>query len=141
MKIKSITLSTLEKQCLEAGYHQGKTAVYRKRCHLTLLKSQGYKAKDIANILDTNIQSVYNWVKRYQQQGIEGLQTREGQGRPRLLQDEHEQIVKDCISQERQRVKLIMDELSQQTGKLFSQRTLERFLKTLATATNESAHG
>ncbi|OBX80617.1 hypothetical protein A9308_03525 [Moraxella atlantae] len=61
-----------------------------------LLKSQGYKAQDIADILGTNIQSVYNWVK------------------------------------------LIMDELTEQTGKQFSQRTFGRFLKVLATPTNAS---
>ncbi|CAM3472292.1 Transposase and inactivated derivatives [Moraxella osloensis] len=31
-----------------------------------------------------------------------------------------------------------MDELTEQTGKQFSQRTLERFLKVLATPTNVS---
>ena len=61
-----------------------------------LLKSQGYKAQDNADILGTNIQSVYNWVK------------------------------------------LIMDELTEQTGNQFSQRTFGRFLKVLATPTNAS---
>ena len=138
MKISTIELTDTEKQALEQGYKLGETAVYRQRCHLILLKSQGYKALDIAHILDTNIQSVYNWVKRYREHGIDGLQTKPGQGRKPILTHEHEQIVKDCISQERQRVKLIMDELTEQTGKQFSQRTLERFLKVLATPTNVS---
>lgn len=138
MKIRTIELTDTEKQVLEQGYRTGKTAVYRKRCHLILLKSQGYKAEAIANILDTNIQSVYNWVKRYRTRGIQGLQTKPGQGRKPILTHQHEQIVKDCITQERQRVKLIMDELSEQTGKQFSQRTLERFLKVLATPINAS---
>lgn len=138
MKIITIELTDKQKQALEQGYQQGKTAVYRQRCHLILLKSQGYKAQDIANILDTNIQSVYNWVKRYKTHGIDGLQTKAGQGRKAILTHEHEQIVKDCIAQERQRVKLIMTELEEQTGKQFSQRTLERFLKVLATPTNAS---
>lgn len=84
------------------------------------------------------MQSVYNWVKRYKTYGINGLQTKTGQGRPKILTHEHEQIIKDCLAQERQRVKLIMDKLEQQTGKQFSQRTLERFLKVLATPTNVS---
>ena len=42
------------------------------------------------------------------------------------------------ITEERQRLSLVMDELQQQTGKQFSQMTLKRFLKTLATPTNAS---
>nr|WP_290004090.1 helix-turn-helix domain-containing protein [Moraxella atlantae] len=79
---------------MSEGKKQYQTAVYQQRCHLMFLKSQGYKAQDIADILGTNIQSVYNWVK------------------------------------------LIMDELTEQTGKQFSQCTFERFLKVLATPTN-----
>lgn len=96
MKISTIELTETEKQALERECKTGQTAVYRQRCHLMFLKSQGYKAQDIADILGTNIQSVYNWVK------------------------------------------LIMDELTEQTGKQFSQRTFGRFLKVLATPTNAS---
>ncbi|WP_406946761.1 helix-turn-helix domain-containing protein [Faucicola osloensis] len=34
----------------------------------------------MADILDTNIQ-VYNWVKRYREHGIDGLQTKPNQGK------------------------------------------------------------
>lgn len=138
MKVRQIKLSEAERKALEQGYKHGQTASYRKRCHIILLKSDGRIAKDIAQITDTNIQSVYNWVNRYEAQGIQGLQTKPGQGRPKILDGQHEQLVKDCITEERQRLSLVMDELQQQTGKQFSQMTLKRFLKTLATPTNAS---
>lgn len=140
MKITKIVLTDEERQDLEQGYKHGQSARYRQRCHVILLKAQGYKAKDIATILDINMQGVYNWVKRYTTEGIAGLQTKSGQGRPKILTQEHEHIVKACITQERQRIKLIMDEITQKTGKQFSQRTLERFLKVLATPTNASVN-
>ena len=138
MKVRQIKLNETERKALEQGYKHGQTASYRKRCHIILLKSDGRIAKDIAQITDTNIQSVYNWVNRYEAQGIQGLQTKPGQGRPKILDEQHEQLVKDCITEERQRLSLVMDELQQQTGKQFSQMTLKRFLKTLATPTNAS---
>lgn len=76
MKVRQIKLSEAEREALEQGYKRGQTASYRKRCHIILLKSDGRIAKDIAQITDTNIQSVYNWVNRYEAQGIQGLQTR-----------------------------------------------------------------
>lgn len=141
MKIRQVELTDAERKALDHGYKHGKTASYRKRCHIILLKSDGRIAKDIAQITDTNIQSVYNWLNRYDAEGIQGLQTKAGQGRPRILDKQHEQIVKDCISEECQRLSLIMDKLQQQTGKQFSQMTLKRFLKTLATPINVSVKG
>lgn len=141
MLIRQIKLTDHQRLELEEGYQNGKTASFRKRCHIIILKSQGRKAKDITQITGMNIQSIYNWLNRYEEQGIQGLQTKAGQGRPKILEEQHEQIIKDCITEERQRLSLVMDDIQQQVGKPFSQMTLKRFLKTLATPTNESVKG
>ena len=120
MIIRKIKLTDSQRLALEDGYQNGRTA------------------KDIAEIVNTNIQSVYNWLNRYETCGIQGLQTKAGQGRPKILDEQHEQIIKDCITEERQRLSLVMDDLQQQIGKPFSQMTLKRFLKTLATPTNKT---
>lgn len=138
MIIRKIKLTDSQRLALEDGYQNGRTASYRKRCHIVLLKSEDRTAKDIAEIVNTNIQSVYNWLNRYETCGIQGLQTKAGQGRPKILDEQHEQIIKDCITEERQRLSLVMEDLQQQIGKPFSQMTLKRFLKTLATPTNAS---
>ncbi|WP_019672832.1 helix-turn-helix domain-containing protein, partial [Psychrobacter lutiphocae] len=72
MKIRQVELTDVERKALDHGYKHGKTASYRKRCHIILLKSDGRIAKDIAQITDTNIQSVYNWLNRYDAEGIQG---------------------------------------------------------------------
>ena len=138
MKIRKIKLTDSQRLALEEGYQHGKTASFRKRCHIILLKSEDRIAKDIAQITSTNIQSIYNWLNRFEEQGIQGLHTKAGQGRPKILAEQHEQIIKDCITQERQRLSLVIDDIRQQTGKQFSQMTLKRFLKTLATPINVS---
>ncbi|WP_201546991.1 helix-turn-helix domain-containing protein [Psychrobacter lutiphocae] len=136
MKIRQIELTDAERKALDHGYKHGKTASYRKRCHIILLKSDGRIAKDIAQITDTNIQSVYNWLNRYDAEGIQGLQTKAGQGRPRILDKQHEQIVKDCISEERQ---LSPSWQTTTTNRqTISQMTLKRFFKTLVTPINVS---
>lgn len=136
MIIRQIKLTDSQRIELEEGYRNGNTASFRQRCHIILLKSQSRKAKDITQITGLNIQSIYNWLNRYEEKGIQGLQTKAGQGRPKILDEQHEQIIKDCITKERQRLSLVMDEIQHQTGKQFSQMTLKRFLKTLATPTN-----
>ena len=85
MKIRKIKLTDSQRLALEEGYRHGKTASFRKHCHIILLKSEDRTAKDIAQITDTNLQSVYKWLDRYEEQGIQGLQTKAGQGRPKIL--------------------------------------------------------
>lgn len=138
MQSLRIELSEEQRQALTDGYKNGKTASYRKRCHILLLNHDGHSNKHIAEILGIQKPSVFNWIKRYNQQGIEGLQTKAGQGRPKILDEQHEQIIKECVNQERQRLRLITQEMQTKTGKQFSQKTLKRFLKKLATATNVS---
>lgn len=85
MKIRQIELTDSQRTELEESYRQGKTAGFRQRCHIIILKSQSRKAKDISQITGLNIQSIYNWLNRYEEHGIQGLQTKAGQGRPKIL--------------------------------------------------------
>ena len=97
MIIRKIKLTDSQRLALEDGYQNGRTASYRKRCHIVLLKSEDRTAKDIAEIVNTNIQSVYNWLNRYETCGIQGLQTKAGQGRPKILDEQHEQIIRTVL--------------------------------------------
>ena len=51
MIIRKIKLTDSQRLALEDGYQNGRTASYRKRCHIVLLKSEDRTAKDIAEIV------------------------------------------------------------------------------------------
>ena len=63
-------------------------------CKIVLLKYEGYIAKEIASILNTNNMSVHNWINRFLLDGICGLRTKAGQERKPILEEEHLSIVK-----------------------------------------------
>jgi transposase len=81
--------------------------------------------------------SVNNWINRFEQQGVAGLQTKAGRGRKPILTDEDLPVVKAAIEQERQRLTQAQHLLEQQTGKRMSKETLTRFLKLITAVTNE----
>lgn len=138
-KSKVLILSSDERAVLEAGYKSSDSAVYSRRCHILLLKSQGLSSKDIASFLSITDQSVNNWVKRYTRDGIEGLKTKSGQGRKPILDKEQDAAkVRVAVEQERQRLKVAKDQLSKELNKDFSLLTLKRFLKNLTADGNES---
>ncbi len=93
-KVKSILLSWEERRVLEKGYKSGRSHCYRQRCRMILLKAEGHRSIDIAEVLSTNLMSVNNWVNRYLQEGLKGLQTKPGRGRKPILQEEHAAIVR-----------------------------------------------
>ncbi|WP_374228899.1 helix-turn-helix domain-containing protein, partial [Prevotella sp.] len=41
-----------------------------------MLKSEGKSASKIAEMLEVTVPTVYTWVKRYEENGIKGLETR-----------------------------------------------------------------
>lgn len=92
---------------------------------------------EIKDILGCCEMVVNNWVKRYQSEGIGGLETRPGRGRKPILQVDDLEQVKEAVKQSRQRISVAKAELEESLGKEFSVSSLKRFLKKTVDATNE----
>lgn len=133
---KQINLSKSDHQALQEGYTHGSTPAFRRRCHGVLLKSQGRSYEEIGRILGVTLLSVENWVKRYEENGVEGLHTSPGQGRKPILEESDAPVVQEVIQEERQRLKHAQEMLTKKLNKQFSTKTLKRFLKVLATDGN-----
>jgi len=138
-KSKIVKLTDEQRLSLEQGYKNSTKTQFSRRCHIILLKNEGYTSQEIANIFRITIQPVNKWVKRYEAQGISGLQTKTGQGRkPILNKQQDEAKVRAAVQKERQRLKLVKAELEEQLDKQFSLLTLKRFLKNLSANGNAS---
>lgn len=135
-KVKVLLLSKEEVGALEKGYKTGKSHCYRQRCRMVLLKAEGHRSADIAAALSTNLMSVNNWVSRYQQQGLSGLQTKPGRGRKPILQEGHAAMIRAAVEQERQRLSQAQQLIEAHLGKRMSRATLTRFLKGITAVTS-----
>ena len=131
MKITTLQLTDSEKHDLEIAYKTGDSHCYRTRCKAILLKSQGKSANEIASILDVSIPSVFNWIKRYGDEGINGLKTRTGRGRKPIIDSSDEEIIRKAIEEDRQNVSKVREAWQNATGKKASDATLKRFLSYL----------
>lgn len=58
------------------------SARMRIRLQAVVLAKQGHSSVEIARTLDAGRRSIQTWIQRYNQEGIEGLAHRPGQGRP-----------------------------------------------------------
>jgi transposase len=106
---------------------------------MILLKSERRTAIEIAGLIGCCEVVVNNWLKRYEAEGIEGLRTKPGRGRKPLLDAERDlPRVKAAVAANRQRISLARAELEAELGKSFSTKTLERYIKNMVLAINES---
>ncbi len=105
---------------------------------MILLKADRLPSSQIALQVDCCMMAVNGWVKRYQTEGIAGLKTRPGRGRKAILDDQADLLqVRDAVQNHRQKLSVAKAELETHLGKKFSAKTLKRFLKNIAAATNE----
>jgi transposase len=137
-RIIKIELTDNQRKELENAYRNGRSHSFRTNCQIVLLKSEGRKSDEIASFLGSSEQKVNRWLWRYKLEGIQGLEIRQGRGRPPILQIEHTTAIKEAVQRHRQRISQAKVELEKSIGKEFSQKTLERFLKNLTADTNES---
>jgi transposase len=77
-RVNTPIITELERLALENGLRTSKSHAFRMRCQTILLKSDGRKSKDVACIVAMSHVSVNSWLKRYKDQGIEGLLTKPG---------------------------------------------------------------
>lgn len=106
---------------------------------MILLKSEQRSSAQIAQLLGCCEVVVNTWLQRYQAEGLQGLHTKPGRGRKTILNPETDLAqVKATVQSNRQRISLAKAELEEALGKTFSQKTLERFVKNMVLAINDS---
>ena len=135
-KTKTVELSAEQRAELEKGYRTGKSHAFRNRCQMILLKAENRTSLSVAEILGGCEVVVNNWLKRYQIEGIKGLATRAGRGRPPILSQqnpEHLEKVQAQIKEHPNSVKTVVAQLEAELNLQMHPETLKRFLKKMVT--------
>jgi transposase len=135
-RIKTLELTNEQIIELDKGAKYGATPSYRMRCQAILLKQKELTSLTVAQQLGCCEVSVNDWMKRFEQYGIEGLKVAKGRGRPSILQQQDLEVIKQAVKENRQRIGLVKEALEKDLGKEFSQLTLRRFLKKTVDASN-----
>ncbi len=83
-KHRTLTLSEQQRQELINQRDHAKEPYLRERCAALLKVAEGAKAAHVARFLllkPHKPDTIYDWLDRYHQRGIEGLKIQEGRGR------------------------------------------------------------
>lgn len=85
---------------IEKAIRHDKRAEVRQRCTVIRLLHMGHKPEEIARMQAISIPTVYGWMKRWQQDGIDGLANRPKSGRPAKADDMYSQRLERVLEQE-----------------------------------------
>ena len=125
-KPKVLELTEAQRLELEKGFRVGEKHCFRMRCRAVLLKADGLSAASAGAQTEMSLVSVNAWVKRYKEEGIEGLRTRAGRGRKPIMDSSDEESVRRAIEQDRQCVSKARAAWEQATGKHASDMTFNK---------------
>ena len=132
-RVNTPIVTLTQRQELEEGLRHGSSHCFRMRCQSILLKSEGRKSKEVSQITGMCAVSINNWVKRYNEEGIAGLQTKSGRGRkPLISPTEDSAAILSAIKSNRQRMRTAKAQWESESGKKVCDTTFKAFLKTLA---------
>ena len=96
------------------------------------MKSQGLSSPPIGERLEMHQTTVNNWARRFEEEGIRGLNTRPGRGRKPIIGTQDEEIIRRAIEKDRSSVLTAKAQWEAATGKTACEETLRRFLSALA---------
>ncbi len=139
MQKKFIQLSEAEKITLQEGMKNGKSHLFRERCHSLLLSADGYGVKDLAEVFRVSQIMIYNWLRRWEKGGLVGLRDLPGRGRKPILQSADLPQIKLRVQQNAQQLKLAREKLKEDLKRDFSDKTLRRYLKNLVADIKDGA--
>lgn len=129
-RVRPLTDSDI--QSLKYEYKNAAQHHYRIRCQIILLSHQNLSAPKIANRLEKDVDTIYNWINRYNESGLFGLQNRKGQGNKATLGNltkKQIDILEKTVTDEPQNLNKVSEKLSKKFKLKINKRMLIRFLK------------
>ncbi len=131
-KTKKLNLTTEERAELEKGLKNDSCHRFRMRCQGVLLKADGMKGKEISTIVGYGKIAVYNWVKRFEKKGMDGIREKGLRGPKPLMDKAYTPAVREAVRQHRESIKTAKAAWQKGSQREVSDATFRRFLDLLA---------
>jgi len=126
-EINSLSFNLLERIYRQSRHHQ-----VRQRAHFLILADQGAKVKELMKIFKISHKTIYNWINRWESEGMVGLYNKPGRGSKRTFTPEPESIIRQWALQEPRQLKLVTQKIKEEWKIEVSTETIKRILKRLS---------
>lgn len=123
-EINPLSLKLLERIYRQSRYHH-----VRQRAHFLILAGQGIKLEELMKIFNVSYKTIYNWINRWELQGMMGLYNKPGRGRKRILKPEQEAEIREWAKLEPRQLKKTLQRIKSEWDIEVSAETIKRILR------------
>jgi transposase len=122
-------INPLSFKLLERIYRQSRHHQVRQRAQFLMLASQGAKIDKLSQIFKSSHKTLYNWLNRWESEGILGLYNKPGRGRKRTFNAQQEEKIRDWTRQEPRQLKKVVQRVKAEWDIDISTQTIKRILR------------
>jgi transposase len=122
-------LNPLSLKLLERIYRQSRHHQVRQRAHFLILVSQGVKVEALMKIFKVSYKTIYNWLTRWESEGMVGLYNKPGRGRKPTFNPAQEATIREWVKQEPRQLKKVLQKVKAAWEIETSTDTIKRILR------------
>lgn len=122
--INPLSLKLLNRIYRESRHHQ-----VRQRAQFLILVSQNVKNDNLMKIFKVSYKTMYNWLNRWEYEGILGLYNKPGRGRKKTFNSAQSAQIRDWVKLQPKQLKQVVQKIKQEWCINISTETIKRIIK------------
>jgi transposase len=134
-------VNPLSLKLLERIYRQSRHHQVRQRAHCLILASQRVKIEELMNIFQVSYKTIYNWLNRWELEGMVGLYNKPGRGSKPTFNSEQKERIREWVRQQPKQLKQVVQKIKEEWEITISTKTIKRILKTLSMSWHRMRRG
>ena len=122
--INPLSLKLLNRIYRESRHHQ-----VRQRAQFLILVSQGIKNKNLMKTFQVSYKTMYNWLNRWEYEGMLGLYNKPGRGRKKTFNSAQSAQIRDWVKLQPKQLKQVVQKIKKEWSVNISTETIKRIIK------------
>jgi len=122
-------INPLSLKLLERIYRQSRHHQVRQRAQFLILASQGIKIEELITIFQVSYKTIYNWLNRWESEGMLGLYNKPGRGCKRIFNPSQEARIREWARQDPRQLKKVLQKIKEEWNIQVSTETIKRILR------------
>ena len=121
--INPLSLKLLNRIYRESRHHQVQQA------HFLILASQNINNKNLMKIFKVSYKPMYNWLNRWEYEGMLGLYNKPGRGRKETFNAAQSEQIRDWVKLQPKQLKQVVQKIKKEWSVNISTETIKRIIK------------
>ena len=101
----------------------------RQRAHFLILVSQNVKNENLIKIFKFSYKTMYNWLNRWENEGMLGLYNKPGRGRKKTFNSAQLAQIRDWVKLQPRQLKQVVQKIKEEWCINISTETIKRIIK------------